>query len=537
MQLRPYQSDAIAAINHSLATRDDNPLAVLPTAAGKTIVFGTMIRDWILAWPETRVGILAHRSELLTQAEDKMKAVWPEAPTGIWSASLNRKQGDRRILIAGIQSIYRRAFDLDPFDVLVIDEAHRIPVDGEGMYRKFLKDCKLANPQVRLIGFTATPWRMSGGHIAAPDHLLNHVCYEGDVADLVRRGYLATLRSKATDTELNPDGVSVRRGDYIQEELEAAVNTDSLVQAAVCELVHKAVDRKSWLVFCCGVSHANNVSDELARNGVIAPVVTGDTPAATRAQIIYDFDSGKLRAVVNVNIFTEGLDVTRIDCIALMRPTKSVALYVQMTGRGFRPHTDKESCLVLDFGGNVRRFGPVDDIKLKQKNKGADGVAPSKTCPECEEIVAAGCRTCPCCGHQFPPPKLKHDEHADDCPVLRIAEPWEMPVVHVIAGLHKKEGKPDSLKVTYRNGVESHREWICFSHGGLPGHKAKAWWVRRFKQPVPATASEALEDMFLSHKLEAMTESIKVRQSGKFTEILQVKIKDENTCAIAAINA
>lgn len=531
MEIRPYQADAIDAINHALATRDDSPLCVMPTGAGKTIVFSTMIRDWLVAWPEVRVGILAHRSELLEQAEDKLKKVWPSAPIGVWSASLNRKQGDRRVLIAGIQSIYRRAFDLDPFDILIVDEAHRIPVDGEGMYRRFLEDCRLANPHVRLIGFTATPWRLDGGHIAHPDHLLNHVCYEGDVAGLVKEGYLCTLRNKSTETELTPDGVAVRQGDYVADELEDAVNTDPLVRAAVAELAHKASDRKSWLVFCCGVSHANNVSAELMRHGITAPVVTGETPTAERARILADFDAGKTRAVVNVNVYTEGLDVTRIDCIAMMRPTKAVSLYVQMAGRGFRLHDGKEDCLVLDFGGNCRRHGPVDDIRIKPKEKG-EGVAPSKECPECEEIVAAGCRICPCCGHEFPPPAIKHDEKADDVPILRVAEPWEMPVVHVIAGLHKKEGKPDSLKITYRNGMESHREWICFEHGGHAAAKAKTWWLRRFGNPIPATAAEALQDMFLAHKLTEITESIRVRQSGKFTEILNVKLKDENTSAL-----
>lgn len=368
MELRPYQSDCIAAINRHLAERDDNPLAVLPTAAGKTIIFATLLRQWLTAWPDTRVIVLAHIKELISQAADKLRKVWPAAPVGIWSAGIGKKEGHRNITVAGIQSIYKRAFEFDPWEIVIVDEAHLIPVGGEGMYRRFLDDCRKMNPLTRVIGFTATPFRLDGGHIARPEYVLNHVAYEANIGDLIGQGYLCKLRSKATAEKIDTAGVKSSKGDFIAAELEQRANTDGAVSSAVKEIVEKGVDRQAWLIFCCGVKHAYHVSVELEKLGVVAPVVTGDTPDDERDRIIADFDAGRVRAVVNVNCLTTGLDVTRIDLIALLRPTQSTSLYIQMVGRGFRLHPSKADCVaegqrVLTDKGLV----PIENVTTEMK--------------------------------------------------------------------------------------------------------------------------------------------------------------------------
>ena len=176
--LRPYQREAVAAVYDYLRCRDDNPCVVIPTAGGKTPVMATICRDAVERW-DGRVLILAHVKELLEQAVEKLHAMAPDLwmKIGVYSAGLKSRDRDHPIIVAGIQSVYKRAAELDAFDVILIDESHLLPPDGEGMYRTFLAEAKVVNPNVRLVGLTATPYRMSTGMICGPDNLLNHVCY------------------------------------------------------------------------------------------------------------------------------------------------------------------------------------------------------------------------------------------------------------------------------------------------------------------------------------------------------------------------
>jgi DNA repair protein RadD len=155
MQLRPYQQEAIEAVYRHLRERDDNPVVVIPTAGGKTPILATMCKDAVTRW-NGRVLILAHVKELLEQAADKLRAVCPEVRFGVYSAGLNRRDTEHAVIVAGIQSVYRRACELDAFDLIIVDEAHLIPTSGDGMYRQFLADAKGVRPTVRVIGLTAT---------------------------------------------------------------------------------------------------------------------------------------------------------------------------------------------------------------------------------------------------------------------------------------------------------------------------------------------------------------------------------------------
>ena len=166
MQLRPYQSEAVAAVYEHLRSRDDNPCVVIPTGGGKTPVIATICRDAVAHW-NGRVVILAHVKELLEQAADKLRHIAPDVPMGIYSAGLKRKDLGYSVTIAGIQSIWKKAADLGPVDLIIVDEAHMVPAEDDGMYRQFITDAKAVNPLVRIIGLTATPYRMKSGSICA----------------------------------------------------------------------------------------------------------------------------------------------------------------------------------------------------------------------------------------------------------------------------------------------------------------------------------------------------------------------------------
>jgi DNA repair protein RadD len=187
--LRPYQQAAVEAVYDYLRRHDDNPAVVLPTASGKSGIIAQLVADAVRSWGG-RVLVLAHVKELLEQNAEKVRLLCPEVPIGVYSAGLKRRDTDEPAIVAGIQSVYKRACELDAFDLVIVDEAHLIAPDGEGMYRQFLADAKVVNPRLRVIGLTATPFRMKSGMICAPENILNQVCYEAGVRELIRDGYL-----------------------------------------------------------------------------------------------------------------------------------------------------------------------------------------------------------------------------------------------------------------------------------------------------------------------------------------------------------
>jgi DNA repair protein RadD len=201
-----------------------------------------------------------------------------------------------------------------------------------------------------------------------------------------------------------------------------------------------------------------------------------------------------------VNVLTTGFDAPHIDCVALVRPTMSPGLYYQMCGRGFRLHPGKQNCLVLDFGGNVMRHGPVDQVTAAQPRTNGSGEPPAKECPECLAAIAAGYAVCPQCGYVFPErEREKHEPQATQAGILtgQITD-IEYDVRDISYSVHAKRGAapdaPKTLRVDYRLGLNHWQsEFICLEHDGLARHKAVAWWTRRSPDPVPDTAERAEE--------------------------------------------
>jgi DNA repair protein RadD len=499
MELRPYQRQCVEAVYEHLRTRDDNPCAVVPTAGGKTPIMATICKDAVLQW-NGRILILAHVKELLEQSADKLRAVCPEIEFGIYSAGLKRRDTRNPVIIAGIQSVYRRACELDVFDLVLVDEAHLIPLEGEGMYRQFLADAKVINPELRIVGFTATPFRLKTGPICTPEGILNHICYEVGVRELIVGGYLCPLITKAGTNKADFSRLHVRGGEFVADEMEALMDDERLVEAACGETVGYTADRRGILIFASGVKHGEHIVRVLAgKHGVECGFVTGDTPTKERDAILGRFRRGELKYLCNVNVLTTGFDAPHIDCVALVRPTLSPGLYYQMVGRGFRLHPAKQNCLVLDFGGNVLRHGPVDDLRIKPVGNG-QGDAPAKECPECLALIAAGYATCPQCGYAFPPPdRTKHEAKASDAGILKgQVTTTKFSVNDVHYSVHTKRGAsedaPKSMRVDYCVGWHQYKsEWICFEHNGYARQKAVAWWKRHSPDPVPDTAERAVE--------------------------------------------
>jgi DNA repair protein RadD len=520
LSLRPYQRAAIEALYDYFAGNTGNPLVVIPTAGGKSVVLAGFIREAIAAYGDTRVLVLTHVRELIQQNFMAMLRAWPEAPAGIYSAGLSRRDIRAQVLFAGIQSIHRHARQVQRCDLVLIDEAHLLGRSDSGMYRSFLAQLNEINAGLlKVVGFTATPYRLDSGMLhEGKDRLFTDIAYEVPVLEMIQQGYLCPVVPKQTTTQLDVGGVGTRGGEFIAKDLEDAVDRDEVTRAAVAEIVQHGEGRGSWLVFCSGVAHARHVRDAVREHGISAETVTGDTPAPERDDILAAFKAGRLRCVTNANVLTTGFDAPGVDLIALLRPTKSVGLYVQMVGRGTRLAEGKDDCLVLDFAGNTARHGPIDTVDGRKKEKSEEpGEAPVKVCPECKTINHASVRHCIECNYEFPPPVVKVAPRAASNALLSTQQQgtW-CDVTGITYARHEKPGKPASLRVTYECGLARHSEWVCFEHTGFPREKAVTWWHRRAHHlPTPGTVDEALGRLT---NLRAPI-AIRVRPAGQYTEI------------------
>jgi DNA repair protein RadD len=520
LTLRPYQQAAIDAIYGYFADNDGHPLVVIPTAGGKSLVMAAFIEGVLRAWPDQRILAVTHVRELIAQNFAELIGLWPDAPAGICSAGLGRRDLGARILFAGIQSIHRRAYDVQQCDLVLIDEAHLIPGASDTMYRRFLDTLARLNPQLKVIGFTATPYRLDSGMLhEGKGALFTDIAFEVSVRQLIDDGYLCPLVSKAAETRLDVSGVATRGGEFIPGQLQAAVDLPEITEAAIDEVVRLGADRRSWLAFCAGVEHATHVADAIRARGFSAATIFGDTPKPERDRTIAAFKRGEIRALASMGVLTTGFNAPGVDLIAMLRPTKSTGLYVQMAGRGTRLAPGKADCLVLDFAGNVARHGPIDAVKPKRPGAG-EGDAPVKVCPDCQSILATAVRVCPDCGHAFPPPKVQVEREASTLAILTAGKPQWLHVDGVSYRAHEKPGGRTTLQVDYQCGFTRHREWVCFEHTGYARQKAVAWWRQRASgMPVPTTVTEALA---WSREIVAPSE-IAVRPSGRFTEIVSVR--------------
>ncbi|MCB9838225.1 MAG: DEAD/DEAH box helicase family protein [Phycisphaeraceae bacterium] len=519
MELRPYQTEAVSAVYDHLRERDDNPCVVIPTGGGKTPVIATICRDAVELW-DGRVVILAHVKELLEQAVEKIAAIAPGLPIGIYSAGLGRKDLGYAVTVAGIQSLWKKACDLGPVDLIIVDEAHMVPAEDDGMYRRFIADARVVNPSVRIVGLTATPYRMKSGEICGPGNILNHVCSVVGVRELIARGYLSPLRTRAGSARADTSALRVRAGEFVAGEVEDLMDTEALVESACEEIVGLTADRKATLIFSSGVRHGRHIARTLQdRHGAECGFVCGETSSDERSEILGRFRSGGLQYLCNVNVLTTGFDAPHIDCVALVRPTMSPGLYYQMVGRGFRMSPGKADCLVLDFGGNVLRHGPVDAVRVSTFDRG-DGEAPAKECPECRALILAGYSACPECGYEFPEPeRRRHEARATTEGILSGQTTCEE---HRVSGttyhVHYKRSDPSApptMRVEYRVGFSAYfREWVCFEHEGYALAKASQWWLARSNEPFPSSVEEAVELALLGALAE--TESITVeRKAGE----------------------
>jgi DNA repair protein RadD len=530
-QDRQYQIEAVGSIWSYFKRETGNPVLALPTGTGKSIVIARFLQSVFNNYPNQRVMMLTHVKELIQQNYEKLMAVWPFAPCGIYSAGLNKREHHKAITFAGIASVAKRWAMFGHVDLIIIDEAHLVSPSDATMYQTFIQGLRSINPWIKVIGLTATPWRLGHGHITDPvvkpngeeePSIFTDVCFDITGVEafnrLIAEGFLTPLVPKRTRTVLDVDGVHMRGGEFIEKELQLAVDKDEVTYAALKEAMEIGHDRRKWLIFAAGTEHADHIADMLNTLGI--PTGCVHSKREGRDQTIQDFKRGKLRAVVNNNVLTTGFDDPEIDMIIVLRPTASSVLWVQMLGRGTRPlfapgydlddtgqrlaaieAGGKRNCLVLDYAQNTKRLGPINDPVVPRRKGQKGGEAPVKCCPACDTWVHASLRFCgtikddgTVCQHEF---KFEHKLNVQagsnelikgDLPVVNVFK-----VDHITMERHEKLGRPPMIRISYFCGYKKFDEFFCPEHTDWAGKKARRWWKERSSDPMPTTVADALE--------------------------------------------
>lgn len=341
MELRPYQQEARESIQKEWENGNKKTLLVLPTGCGKTIVFSKVIEDRVRKGE--RVLVLAHRSELLEQASDKLKQ-----STGLNTATEKAEETSIgswfRVVVGSVQTLQRdkrlRKFAKDHFDTIVVDEAHHCISDG---YQRVLGHFDQAN----VLGVTATPDR---GDMRNLGTYFQSLAYEYTLPKAIKEGYLSKIKALTIPLTLDLSGVGTQAGDFKSSDLSSAL--DPYLYQIADEMAKQCQDRKT-VVFLPLVKTSQKFRDILNERGFKAAEVNGESK--DRAEVLKDFEDGKYNVLCNSMLLTEGWDCPSVDCVVVLRPTKVRALYSQMVGRGTRLYPGKEELLLLDFLWHTER--------------------------------------------------------------------------------------------------------------------------------------------------------------------------------------
>ena len=476
---RPYQRAAVDAVfEYFRAHAEGHPIVDAPTASGKSVILAHLCAITLAEWPGQRLLMLTHRAELIRQNEQRLRSAWPQAPVGVYSAGLSRRELDAPILFAGIQSL-ARARALPWFDLVLIDECHWLPAfDKPSQYRRVIDRLLDANPRLRVVGLSATPYRLDTGWLHVwPDHLFTDVCYRITIETLLDAGVVAPLRPFGSDIAVDMSGVRVQRGEYVERDMAAVFAP--VTQDIVAEICERGADRHKWLLFGATVEHCTQIQVALAERGIAADVVTGRTARPERERILARYAAGELRALINCNVLTTGFDAPDIDLIAILRATQSASLYVQILGRGMRVADHKSDCLVLDYGHNVERHGPINRIDPKAPGDKTDGTPPCRQCPNCDAVMPIAVVACEECGYAFPPPesgpKLANTANCQEIIDRSPRERW-LAVDAVEYVEHTSRAGNVCLRVTYCCGALTVHEYVGVESRGYARAKAQAWW-------------------------------------------------------------
>jgi DNA repair protein RadD len=393
VQLRDYQESAVQAVRDSFRTGHKKTLLVSPTGSGKTVIFSYIAAG--MAQNNKRILIVAHRRELLKQISGALKkvgvshAVLAGGTPGVPIAN---------VVVASVFTLVRRMKSMKPFDLIIGDEAHHFTPDSS--WGKVVTGF----PSARVLGVTATPERLDGKGMG---QMFDDMVMGPTVAELTAQGFLSNAVVYAPSA---PDlgTVGTRMGDYVSKQLEDAMDKPIITGSAV-KHYGKYADGKKAIAFCVSVKHAKDVAEDFRNAGYAASHIDGGMDETERDGVLKAFEDGTVQILTSCDLVSEGFDLPSVEVAILLRPTKSLGLFLQQCGRAIRPHPDKEKTIILDHAGNTARHGFIDDERdwsladgyVANRGINGDKVVSVRTCTACF-AVHKPTPACPMCGHVYP---------------------------------------------------------------------------------------------------------------------------------------
>jgi DNA repair protein RadD len=384
--LRSYQKEAVDRTLNYFRKQRSPAVIVLPTGAGKSLVIAELAKI-----AKGRVLVLAHVKELVEQNHLKYQSYGLQA--GIYSAGLKQKDSAQKVIFGSIQSVAKAqdTFFRD-FTLVVIDECHRVSLEPDSQYAQVIKQLKLNNPRICILGLTATPYRLGLGWIynyalrgevkTKALRFFKHCIYELPLEYMIRNRYLTPpvkvdIPVTAYDFSELRDGSNAYTMAQLEEALHKQRRLTPLIIKNIIDIT-ESDERQGVMIFSSTVKHAQEIMNHLPPGQ--ARLVVGSTELSERDQIVDEFKQKAFKYLVNVSVLTTGFDAPHVDVIAILRPTESISLYQQIIGRGLRLDSDKQDCLVLDYTGIGHSiFSP----EIGDKKTESDSVAVQVPCPEC----------------------------------------------------------------------------------------------------------------------------------------------------------
>lgn len=536
LSLRPYQQQAVDATLNHFRQSDDSAVLVLPTGAGKSLIMAELAR---LA--RQRILVLAHVKELVEQNHQKFLALGREA--GIFSAGLNQKDLSHQVTFASVQSLARNLNKLrEHYSLVIIDECHRVSDDEQSQYQQIIEATRKTNAQIKVLGLTATPYRLGIGWIYRFDYRgfvrseqprpFQRCIYEVPLHFMIKQGFLTppnVIDAPVAQYDFSSLSASPQ-GLFPEKEVnQLLVKHPRVTQSIVEQILHISAERRGVMIFAATVRHANEIMTYLGDS--TSAIITGETAGPERDEVIRAFKAQKIKYLVNVAVLTTGFDAPHVDVIAILRPTQSVSLYQQIVGRGLRLYAGKRDCLVIDYAGNgidlfspeVGSAKPVSDSVpvqvlcpacgfancfwgkvdsegqvIEHYGRRCQGVLEDETeqqqcdyrfrfkeCSVCNGQNDIAARQCQHCGHALidPDEQLKQALRLKNATVLRCS------------GM-TAEVKDNTLIITYydEDGM-SLKEWVAFNHPRARQQFNQEFGSRRLKGTAPIDCQSASDAM------------------------------------------
>lgn len=392
IEARPYQQQCIETIWRNFHHKNDQ-LIVLPTASGKTIIFTMLLEKCLAVYPQLKAQVLVNQVKLVTQTQEKLHLALEENHVSLFCGSLGEYDNTAAVTVGSIQSVEKTTTFLN---LLIIDEAHN--ADNSPTYKNYIERLKKANPKLKVVRFTATPFTIAG-YIYGEDKPNNAMDFRRTMNQMIAEKYIVPPVFKATTEAFDTSKLRTKRGEFIMRDVEQMSLDEQKVRAQVEDALPKLSERNKIVWACTCIKHAELVQ-RVVREFEDCAIIHSKLNKSEQILNMNKFEDGDCRHISSVTMVAEGYDFPAIDAIVGMRPTRSPVLYVQLVGRGLRLFPGKEDCLFLDYGEIVENLGhPNDPVVIKKKRGKQEKQA--IICPSCMEINFLPVKECRDCGFEF----------------------------------------------------------------------------------------------------------------------------------------